>query len=137
MKRIGFLAMLLTTLSAQAEIITIGNDELKGLLAKGVTLVDVRTAGEWNQTGVISGSELVTLVDESGQTDPQAWKSQMAKVADPSQPVILICRSGKRSSAGSKLLDQQSPARKIYNVRDGMNGWQRAALPTVAVPKKS
>lgn len=127
--------LLLFCVGAQAEIISIGNDELQQLTKKGVTLVDVRTAGEWDKTGVVSGTQLVTLVDESGRSDPELWKSQMSKVADPSQPVILICRSGNRSSVGAKLLEQQNPSRKIYNVRDGMNGWQRAALPTISVKK--
>ncbi len=131
----AMLAALLSAIGAQAEVITIDNEELKALTAKGVTLVDVRTAGEWDKTGVVSGSQLVTLVDESGRSDPEVWKDQMSKVVDPSKPVILICRSGNRSSVGAKLLDQQNPSRKIYNAKEGMNGWQRAALPTVTVKK--
>jgi rhodanese-related sulfurtransferase len=118
-----------------AEVVHIDNAQLKTLRAEGLTLVDVRTPGEWQQTGVVEGSQLVMLVDEAGRSDPEEWKKQMAAVSDPTQPVILICRSGNRSNVGAKILGQQNPYRKIYNVREGINGWLRAAEPVVSVKK--
>jgi rhodanese-related sulfurtransferase len=120
---------------AQAEIVDIDNDQLTALRAKGLPVVDVRTAGEWHQTGVVEGSQMVTLVDETGRSEPELWKKQMAGVADPNQPVVLICRSGNRSMVGAKLLAQQNPNRQIFNVRAGINGWLRASEPVVTVKK--
>ena len=39
-----------------AEVINIDNAELARLVAKGVPVIDIRTAGEWKSTGVIPGS---------------------------------------------------------------------------------
>lgn len=120
---------------ARAEVVHIDNAELKALIAEGLPVVDVRTPGEWQQTGVVAGSQLVMLVDEAGRSDPELWKRQMAAIADPTKPVVLICRSGNRSNVGAKILQQQNPHRKIYNVREGINGWLRSAQPVVSVKK--
>lgn len=118
---------------AQAEVINIGNDELKSLLGQGVKLVDLRTAGEWKQTGVVQGSQMITLFDERGRADPEAWKKELAGVSAPDQPVILICRTGNRTGVAAKMLNETMPNRKIYNVKEGITGWMRAGQPVVSV----
>jgi rhodanese-related sulfurtransferase len=117
----------------RAEIVNVGNDEFKQLIGRGLPVVDVRTAGEWRQTGVIKGSQLITLFDEQGQSDPAAWAAAVDRVAPPGKPVVLICRSGNRSGKAAQLLQQRDPQRVIYNVREGMNGWARAGQPVVSI----
>jgi rhodanese-related sulfurtransferase len=130
------LALLLGhSLLAGAEVVEIDNDELKALLAKGVPVVDLRTAGEWRQTGVVDGSHLLTLFDEQGRADVAAWSKAVEGIAAADQPLILICRTGNRSGKAARLLEQTSPKRRIYNVRAGITGWQRAAQPVVSVPQ--
>lgn len=129
------LSLLVLAVPAGAEVVHIGNAELKALIADGLPVVDVRTPGEWQQTGVVAGSQLVMLVDEAGRSDPELWKRQMSKVVDPTKPVVLICRSGNRSNVGARILQEQNPHRKIYNVREGINGWLRSAQPVVSVKK--
>jgi rhodanese-related sulfurtransferase len=102
----------LLALPARAEVIEIGNDELKALKAQGVKVIDLRTAGEWRQTGVLEGS-------------------QINAVSAPAQPVVLICRSGSRSGKAANLLHEANPSRKIYNVKGGMSGWVRAGQSVV------
>jgi rhodanese-related sulfurtransferase len=117
--------------AARAEVVHIGNAELQDLLRQGVTVVDIRTPGEWRQTGVVAGSQLVQYVDEKGRLDPDAFVQQLNAVADPAKPVVLICRSGNRTGKAAQLLDAKSPQRRIYNVREGLIGWNRAGLPMV------
>lgn len=119
--------------SAQADITPASNAELRRLIAEGIAVVDVRTVGEWRQTGVVGGSQLITLVDESGQADPAAWLGALDKVVPPGQPVALICRSGNRSGKAALLLEQRDPRRKIYNVRDGITGWLGAGEPVISL----
>lgn len=129
-------AMTILSLSSalvQAEIVNIGNDELKSILKQGTPLVDLRTVGEWQQTGVVEGSQLLMLFDERGRADVEQWIKQVDQVADPAGPIILICRTGNRTSKAAQLLAEKNPARKIYNVRDGITGWSRAGLPVVSV----
>jgi len=132
MKRSALALPLLLSLSfAHAEVINIGNDDLQKLLAEGVKIVDLRTAGEWKQTGVIAGANMITLFDERGRADPEAWKKELSTVSAPDQPVILICRSGNRTGVAAKMLNETMPNRKIYNVKEGMNAWVKAGQPVV------
>lgn len=134
---LAFAAALTATLPVRAEVLNIGNDELKELIRQGTPLVDIRTAGEWRQTGVVEGSQLIMLFDEQGRADPEQWVRQLEKVADPSKPIALICRSGNRTGKAAQLLAQKYPSRKIYNVREGMNGWSRAGQPVVSVQQNA
>lgn len=45
---------------AHAEIININDAELVRLQASGVPVIDVRTADEWRETGVIKGAPIAT-----------------------------------------------------------------------------
>lgn len=118
--------------TSRAEVINIDNDDLKRLQAQGIQIIDLRTAPEWKQTGVVDKSHLITLFDERGRADPGKWLSEVDRVAGKGQPVILICRTGNRTGAAARFIDQQSPQRKIYNVTQGITGWQRAGLPVVS-----
>lgn len=131
MKILILLSTMLIAAVAQAEIIDIGNDELKKLVAQGVKVVDLRTAGEWQQSGVLAGSQMITLFDERGQSNPEAWKGEVNAISTPSQPVVLICRTGRRSAVAAKLLSEASPSRKVYNVREGIGAWLRAGQSVV------
>jgi rhodanese-related sulfurtransferase len=131
MKKFLLLSMLFMATTAQAEIVDIGNDELKRLVAQGVKVVDVRTAGEWKESGVLAGSQMITLFDERGQSNPAAWQSEVDADSGSAKPVVLICRTGRRSLAAAKILSEASPARKIYNVRDGIGGWVRGGQSVV------
>ena len=132
-KRLLALALLtLAALAARAEIVNIDNAELARLTASGVALIDIRTAGEWKESGVIAGSRLITFYDEQGRSDPPRWLAQLKAVAKPGQPVILVCRSGRRSDAAAKFLAAQAAYPTVYNVAKGLNGWageSRALVP--------
>lgn len=116
------IAALLLAVSARADIVDIDNAELARLAISGVPVIDIRTEGEWKESGVVPGSKLMTLFDEKGRPDP-AWLDKVKAVAGPDQPVIVICRSGNRTRAASQMLAQQAGYRKVYNVKDGIRGW--------------
>ena len=117
----------------RAEVVDIGNAELARLLAAGVPVIDIRTAGEWQETGVVPNSRLLTLFDERGRADPPAWLQQVQGVAKANEPVIVICRSGNRTRTASQLLSQQAGYRTVYNVRDGIRAWAAEGRPLAAV----
>ncbi len=117
-------AFLLGLLPAHAEVVDISNAELARLAVAGVPIVDIRTEGEWKETGVVPGSQLITLFDERGRPDP-AWLEKVRAVAKPDQPVVVICRSGNRTRAASDLLSRQGGYAKVYNVKDGIRAWAK------------
>lgn len=129
-------ALLLITSFAHAEIVNIGNAELNDLLKQGTPLVDLRTASEWQQTGVVKGSQLITLFDEQGRADPLEWTRQLDKVATPDKPVILICRTGNRTNAAAQYLANKVGRKgTVYNVKAGITAWLRDGQPVVSVPE--
>jgi len=122
-------ALLLASLAAQAEIIDVDNAEFARLMAAGVPVIDIRTAAEWEETGIVAGSRLITFFDERGQADPAAWLDKARAVAQPGEPVLIICRSGNRTRAVSRFLSQQAGYAKVYNVRDGIKSWIKESRP--------
>ena len=100
--------LLLAAFGARAEVLDIDNAELARLVAGGVALIDIRTEGEWKESGIVPGSHLITLFDEKGRADPPAWLAKVKAVAKPEQPVILICRTGNRTKPGTQFLSQQA-----------------------------
>ncbi len=110
-------------LLARAEVIDIGNAELEQLISSGVTVIDIRTQPEWEETGIVPGSKLLTFFDERGRADPAAWLEKLKPLARPGDPVVVICRSGNRTRPVSQLLSQQAAQGKVYNVRNGIKGW--------------
>jgi rhodanese-related sulfurtransferase len=134
--RFSFAAALLPGLAstlAQAEIVNVGNEQLNALIKQGTPVVDLRTAGEWRQTGVVKGSQMITLFDEQGRADPAAWARQVGKVAPSGKPLILICRSGNRSGVAAQMLEQAGRKGTIYNVKAGIANWIGAGQAVVSV----
>lgn len=123
----------LAALGANAEVVNIDNAELARLAASGVAVIDIRTEGEWKETGVIAGSRLLTFFDEKGRADPPAWLDKVKAVARPDQPVILICRSGNRTRAATLFLSQQAGYKTVYNATTGLGSWAKEGRPLVPV----
>lgn len=124
-------ALGLSALLAHAEVINIDNAELVRLTVSGVPLIDIRTEGEWKDGGVMAGSKLLTFFDEAGRSNPPQWLEKLKAVTKPGQPVILVCRSGRRSSAAAQFLSAEAGYKTVYNVSKGMNGWVGEGRPVV------
>jgi rhodanese-related sulfurtransferase len=116
---------------AQAQVINIDNAELARLSASGAAVIDIRTAPEWKETGVIAGSKLMTFFDEKGQSDPAHWLKQLKSLTKPGQDIVLICRSGNRSRTVAQFMWQQAGYKTVYNVTSGINVWSREGRPVV------
>jgi|SRR6185369_8741761 len=121
----------LSAMLAHAEIIDIDNAELDKLMKGGVPVVDIRLQSEWEETGIVGGSKLLTFFDDRGRADPAAWLEKLKPIAKPNEPVIVICRSGNRTKAVSQFLSQQAGYAKVYNVKQGIKGWIASGGPVV------
>ena len=128
---LGLVVLCLATLTVRAEIINIDNAELARLAASGVPVIDIRTEGEWKETGVIAGSRLITFFDENGRSNPPQWLDKLKPIAKPEQPVILVCRSGNRTRAAAQFLAEQAGYKKVYNVSQGIKAWAGDGRPMV------
>ena len=103
------------------------------LLKKGVAIVDVRRQEEWQLTGIVAGSELLTFFDAQGQSQPEEWLQQLNALVPDDHPLALICRTGHRTSLICEYLVEVTSRAEIYNVADGIFGWLGAGLPVVSV----
>jgi rhodanese-related sulfurtransferase len=124
--------MLIAAFNARADIVDIDNAELASLSAAGIPVIDIRTAPEWKETGIVPGSHLLTYFDERGNADPAAWLKKVKTFAKPGDPVVVICRSGNRTKAASQFLSLQAGYVKVYNVKHGIRDWVREGRPIVS-----
>ena len=114
--------------AANADVENIDSDELRDLISDGVALVDVREELEWRDTGIISKSHLMTFFDSDGKYDVKEWMGKLKAIVASSEPVIIICRSGRRSLIVAQYLSENESYRKVYNAFEGINGWKRDKL---------
>lgn len=109
-----------------AEIQKVDTSNLKNLILDGVPIIDIRTPGEWSETGIIEGSHLITFFNKKGEVNLGQWLFEFDKIADKQKPFILICRSGRRTGVVSKYLNKNFDFVKIYDAADGINGWKKS-----------
>ena len=125
------ICLLLFTSLVFAEVKEIGNDEIIALMNNDVSIIDIRRADEWRNTGVIKKSSLITFFDKQGNHNKEEWMTQLKKIVNENDPVIIICRSGKRSGIVSKFLDEQANYTNVYNASGGMVSWVNSKNKTV------
>ncbi|GAA0419205.1 hypothetical protein GCM10009133_29500 [Cocleimonas flava] len=106
----------------------IDNAKLKELAQQGVLLVDIRRKEEWQQTGIIEGSNTITFFDRTGNINPN-FVPEFTALAKPNQPVMLICRTGNRTQAASRAIAEQLGYRNVMNVTNGITGWMAERRP--------
>ena len=115
---------------AFAEVIDVDDQEMIKLSNDNIPIVDVRRSAEWVQTGVIPNSILLTFFDEEGNYNFDEWYEKLQLEINVSNPIILICRSGKRSKIIAKMMDKEFDI-IIYNAQSGINSWINKKLITV------
>ncbi|MEY4505381.1 MAG: hypothetical protein RL154_1682 [Pseudomonadota bacterium] len=118
MKIIVITLMLLSYLFADYK--NINNDTLQDLKSKGVTIIDIRTQLEWDDSGVIPGSILITSHTERG-FNYEAFKKEL-KAQGINDNFVLVCRSGSRSKELSERLNADG-YKNFYNLQNGIRVW--------------
>jgi rhodanese-related sulfurtransferase len=106
-----------------SEYKNINNQELKELLDKNTVLIDIRRPEEWKETGVISGAHTLTLYDSNGKEVPGFLNEFIKLVPTKETPVILICRTGNRTSFAAKAFSELLGYKNIYHAEKGMVDW--------------
>lgn len=104
---------------APAENAQVKIEQAEKKLTEGAQLLDVRTKEEWDE-GHLKGAKLVTVTEE-GFIDK-------AKAAlDPKKPVVVYCRSGKRSVIATEQL--RAAGYTVYDLEGGITAWKAAGKP--------
>ena len=115
--------LMIVSRSLFAEIVEVNNYEIDELIKVGVPLVDIRTESEWYETGVIDQSNLLTFFDKYGNYKVEEWISKFEKIAGKRDPVIIICRSGRRSLVVANYLVQKENYLTVYHATNGIKSW--------------
>ena len=87
----------------------------------GAQLVDVRTPEEY-AAGHLPGAINIDVLAEG-------FMDQARATLDSARPVMVYCRSGKRSTDASKSLS--ASGFQVCNLLGGFNGWTDAGLPSL------
>ena len=128
-------AVLAAPLPARADAVDVDAEALRALVDAGVAVVDVRRPDEWADTGVIEGSHLLTFFDERGEHDASAWLAALDEVVGAGEPVVLICRTGRRTDAIDDWLAEARPGATVRDAAGGIVAWRRAGGETVEPPR--
>ena len=115
-----------------SEVQSVTPVEAYGLIEKDqrVVLIDVRSSMEFLFVGHPRGSVHVPWIDEPDWVVNPDFVTEVRKVMlggvgmddhDSDAPVVLICRSGKRSLEAGKLLIENG-FMQVYNVAEGFEG---------------
>lgn len=88
-------------------------------LASGAQLLDVRTKEEWAE-GHLKGAALVTVTEEG-------FLEKAKAVLDPKKPVVVYCRSGKRSAKATEQL--RANGYTVFDLEGGIIAWKAAGKP--------
>ena len=129
----------LVAATVQAQVTPAAPDTLSAVQAHelaqagAVTLIDIRQPEEWRQTGVAQGVKRVSMHQPGGgQAFAQAIFDAAGKDLDA--PIVLICRTGSRTSRLVHLLKEMGFT-NVVDVPEGMlgsragPGWIARGLP--------
>lgn len=89
----------------------IDNKAAQSLLGKGVRIVDVRTASEF-EAGHIPNAENVPLDQLASAMG--SW--------DPAKPILVYCATGSRSAEAMRIL-ASAGFTTVYNLENGIADW--------------
>lgn len=108
--------------AAEPEAQAISVAEAQTQLAKSIPiqLLDVRTEEEWNE-GHLQGAIRIEL-------GAQDFPAKVAASFDKSMPLLVYCRSGRRSAAAAKQLRAAGFSR-VVELQGGILAWQAAGMP--------
>lgn len=123
---IASLALLLVSATA-TELVRPG--EVEAWLEKhpDAVLIDVRTPREFDG-GHIEGAKMI--VWGGNRAAQREFKKRVREKLDPERPVLIICRSGRRSSQAAKAMEQWGFT-TLADLRGGMLAWEKADQPVI------
>ena len=97
----------------------------------GGVVIDIRREEEWNETGIIKGSQTITAFTKDGKIHPDFPKKFFDLIDDVDVPILLYCRTGNRTGILGKALIDQVGQTNVGHLSDGIVGWKKQGFPIV------
>lgn len=117
MKKLLFiLTILISSLFADFKEMEVGED----FLDRDIKIIDIRTEGEWQETGIIEGAYTLTFFDEQGRFDEQSFIGSLESIVTKDEEFALVCRTGSRTKFAGEILSQKYDY-KVISLKGGMD----------------
>ena len=114
-KIILILLILVSTLMAELK-----NEYLnKKLLNSKIPIVDIRTVGEWKETGILKDSITIEFFNEKGEYNIREFLTKLNSKVDTTKPFALVCRTGSRTKMIAQYLSDTFNY-KVTNITGGI-----------------
>jgi len=97
----------------------------------GSIVIDIRRQEEWEETGIIKGSQTITAFTKDGKIHPDFPKKFFDLIADVDEPILLYCRTGNRTGILGKALIDQVGQTNVSHLSEGIVGWKKQGFPIV------
>lgn len=92
-------------------------------------IVDIRTPGEWKETGLLQGAIPIMFFNEQGNYNVEAFLQELSTKVDTKKPFALICRTGSRTKLVSNFLSKEY-GYDVIDLQGGMMFVKSKNLPT-------
>lgn len=94
------------------------------MIDDNVVMIDIRRPEEWEQTGVIKNSHLMTFFDMFGNADVPTWMREFEKlVTSKNQTFVLICAHANRTRVLGDYLISEHGYENVTHLAGGMAAW--------------
>lgn len=99
---------------------TVTNEEAsQKLIDSTMPIVDIRTPGEWKETGLLKRAIPIMLFDEKGNYNLRVFLDKLNKAVDTTKPFAIICRTGSRTRILATFLSKKLNY-NVINLKSGM-----------------
>jgi len=123
--KILFILLLLVSAS-YAEVIN--QYPTQALLDSKIKIIDIRTPGEWKDTGLLEGAIPITFFNERGKFDLMAFLGELRLHVQEGEEFAIICHVGSRTEILADFLSKTYNM-KVVNLLGGMAYAQTIKLP--------
>lgn len=77
----------------------------KEFLNKDIKIIDIRTEGEWKQSGIVKDSYTIMFFDENRRSHGKEFMAELNKIVKKDETFAIVCRTGNRTSMAKKFLN--------------------------------
>ncbi|QOY54117.1 rhodanese-like domain-containing protein [Candidatus Sulfurimonas marisnigri] len=120
----------LLVLSASLFATVTNENPSKQLVDSSIPIVDIRTPGEWKETGLLKRSIPIMLFDEKGNYDLKVFLDQLNKAVDTKKQFAIICRTGSRTKVLADFLSRKMNY-DVINLTNGISYAKYIRLPII------
>jgi len=115
-KIILLLALLSITLFAQMKNAYITQE----ILDSKLPIVDIRTVGEWRESGLLKGAIPIEFFNEQGKYNINKFLKELNAKVDTTKPFAIICHTGSRTSMIAPWMSKELNY-SVVNLQGGMD----------------